>query len=108
MNFRMLVAFAIAASAMAAGAQEPPAPVTMPTIPAHNCGKPELPGANATQATMRKFNDTYKAYSECIRKYVEGAKTLADAALAAGNSAVVEYNKLTEEIKAHNEALKEK
>ena len=54
---------------------------------------------------MRRFNDNYKAYGECIKKYIEGAKALADAALAAGNAAVGEYNKLTEDIKAHNEAI---
>jgi hypothetical protein len=107
MNVRMLVAVAFAASALTANAEEP-LPFTMPTVPPHNCVKPELPGANATQSMMRRFNETYKAYGDCIKKYVDAAKTLADSALAAGNNAVVEYNKLTEQIKVHNEALKEK
>jgi len=106
MNFRTLVAVALAASAIAANAEEP-ASVTMPTVPPHNCVKPELPGANATASIMRRFNDTYKAYGECIKKYIDGAKALSDAAMIAGNNAVNEYNKLTEEIKAHNEALKQ-
>jgi len=104
MNARILFAIALGASAMVVNAQEP-APVNMPTVPPHNCVKPELPGANANNARMRQFNDSYKAYGECIRKYIEGAKALADSALAAGNNAVTEYNKLTEDIKAHNEAL---
>lgn len=108
MNVRTLFAVAFAASAISANAQEQPAPVAMPTVPAHNCVKPELPGANATQSVMRRFNDTYKNYGECIKKYIDGAKALADSAMQAGNNAVNEYNKLTEQIKSHNETLKEK
>ena len=81
MNARILFAIALGASAMVVNAQEP-APVNMPTVPPHNCVKPELPGANANNARMRQFNDSYKAYGECIRKYIEGAKALADSALA--------------------------
>ena len=58
----------------------------MPTVPPHNCVKPELPGANANNARMRQFNDSYKAYGECIRKYIEGAKALADSALDGRNA----------------------
>ncbi|HXX85138.1 MAG TPA: hypothetical protein VEN29_14290 [Casimicrobiaceae bacterium] len=105
MNVRTLLAVALAASAISASAQEP-APVVMPAVPAHNCVKPDLPGANATQSTMRKFNDTYKTYGECIKKYIDGAKALADAAMTAGNNAVNEYNKLTDQIKAYNDAAK--
>ena len=107
MNVRTLFAMVLAASAISANAQEQPAPVAMPTVPAHNCVKPEIPGANATQSMMRKFNETYKNYGECIKKYIDGAKALADSAMQAGNNAIIEYNKLTEQIKTHNEALKE-
>ena len=104
MNARILLAIALASISLAANAQEQ-APVSFPTVPPNNCVKPELPGANATRTLMDKFNANFKAYGECIKKYIEGAKALADAALAAGNAAVGDYNKLTEEIKAHNEAI---
>jgi len=104
MNPRLLLAAVIDSITLAAHAQEQQQ-VTFPSVPPNSCVKPELPGSNATQTIMRKFNDNYKAYGECIKKYIEGAKALADAALAAGNAAVGDYNKLTEEIKAHNEAV---
>ena len=104
MNARILLAIALASIALAANAQEP-TPVSFPSVPPNTCAKPELPGANATRSIMDKFNNGYKAYGECIKKYIEGAKALSDAAIAAGNAAVVEYNKLAEEIKAHNEAI---
>lgn len=104
MNARILLAIALASVALAANSQEQPQ-VSFPSVPPNNCVKPELPGNNATQSLMRRFNDNYKAYGECIKKYIEGAKALADAALAAGNAAVGDYNKLTEEIKAHNDAV---
>jgi hypothetical protein len=105
MNVRMLFAVALAATALTAKAEEP-APVTMPTVPPHNCVKPDLPGTNATQSQLKKFNETYKVYDQCIKKYIDSAKALADAAMAAGNNAIVEYNKLAEQIKAYNEAVK--
>jgi hypothetical protein len=104
MNARVVIAVALAAIALAATAQEQPQ-INFPSVPPNNCVKPELPGSNATQSLMRKFNENYKTYGECIKKYIDGAKALADAALAAGNAAVGDYNKLTEEIKAHNEAI---
>jgi hypothetical protein len=104
MSARILLAIALASIALAANAQEQP-PINFPSVPPNNCVKPELPGSNAAPSLMRRFNDNYKAYGECIKKYIEGAKALADAALAAGNAAVGEYNKLTEDIKAHNEAI---
>ena len=103
MNVRMLFAVALAASALTANAEEP-APVTMPTVPPHNCVKPDLPGPNPTQSVLKRFNETYKVYDQCIKKYIDNAKALADAAMAAGNNAIVEYNKLAEQIKAYNDA----
>jgi hypothetical protein len=105
MNIRMLLAVAIAASAMSANAEEP-APVTMPTVPPHNCVKPELPGPSASQSMLKRFNESYKAYDQCIKKYIESAKALADSAMQAGNNAITEYNKLAEQIKAYNDSIK--
>jgi hypothetical protein len=96
---------AVAAVATSAHAQEP-APVAMPKVPPHNCVKPELLSSFASQNQIKTFNRTYKAYGECINKYIDGTKALADAAVAAGNSAIDEFNKLAGEIKAQNEAAK--
>jgi len=107
MRFPPLVAAALAASALfvtPASAQDQPPPVTMPAVPPHNCVKPETVGSLASQNQIRAFNKGYKAYSECIKKYVEDAKTLSNTALAQGNKAVDEFNALSAEIKAQNEA----
>jgi len=106
MNVRTLFAIALVAGAICANAQEQPAPVAMPTVPAHNCVKPDLPGANATQSVLKKFNETFKVYDQCIKKYIDGTKALSDAAMLAGNNAITEYNKLAEQMKAYNDAAK--
>jgi hypothetical protein len=88
-------------------AQEQSAPVTMPAVPQHNCVKPEPVNSLSSNNQIRTFNKVYKAYSECINKYIEDVKALSNAALAAGNKAVDEFNKLSAEIKAQNEAAKQ-
>ena len=57
--------------------------------------------------SVSELAGNYKAYGECINKYIADAKALSDAALAAGNKAVDEFNKLSAEIKAQNEAAKQ-
>jgi hypothetical protein len=105
MNVRTLFAIALAASAISANAQEP-TPVAMPTVPAHNCVKPELPGTNPSQNMLKRFTETFKVYDQCIKKYIDSTKALADAATEAGNKAITEYNKLAEQIKAYNDSVK--
>lgn len=104
MNARLFVATVLTtlvAGAMPAVAQQP-APVVMPAVPPHNCVKPELPGRLAMEQpkVMNAFNRETKAYRECIQKYVDDTKALTAAAVAAGNAAVDDFNKLNAEIKA--------
>ena len=109
MVFRSIPALTVATffATAAAFAQEQPPPVTMPAVPQHNCVKPEPVNSLSSQNQIRTFNRTYKAYGECIKKYADDAKALSEAALAAGNKAVEEFNKLSAEIKAQNEAAKQ-
>jgi hypothetical protein len=79
-----------ASSAASAGA-------AIPTVPPPNCVKPVYPGKNGPDAKIREFNATYKAYGDCIRKYVDNVRTLSNNAVQAGNDAVTDYNKFTEE-----------
>jgi hypothetical protein len=84
-----------------------PAAVTgMPTVPSHNCVAPQYPGKSAPDAKIKVFNASYKEYGECIRKYVDNARTLANAAISSGNDAVTEYNKYTEDVKKQLDADK--
>jgi hypothetical protein len=106
MTFRLFLVASLAASlALAAvGARAQATPVTMPAIPSHNCVKPEFPGKLGSSARIAAFNKQYAAYGACIKKYVDDTKTVVNAAVAAGNGAVEEFNQFAAEIKAQNEA----
>jgi len=108
---RLFLAASLAASLAAAGAyaQAPPAttPVTAPiTIPPHKCVKPEYPGKSASNQKFVAFNKDYVAYGACIQKYVDETKLILNAAAAAVNGAVEEFNKFGEDIKAQDEGKK--
>ena len=105
---RLFLATSLAASlaVTAAGACAQAAPVTMPAIPPRNCVKPEFPGRLASPNRISTFNKEYTAYSGCIKKHVDETKTMANAAVAAGNEAIDEFNKFSAELKAQNEAVK--
>ena len=79
--------------------QTPSAHVPLPTIPPPNCKQPEYPGSHALNSTILAFNKDYKAYGECIRKYVEENKAWIDAVVETNNRAVEEYNKYTTDLK---------
>ena len=110
---RLLLAASLAASlavaATGAYAQAAPAtaPVTAPvTIPPHKCVKPEYPGKSASNQKFVAFNKDYVAYGACIQKYVDETKLILNAAAAAVNGAVEEFNKFGEDIKAQDEGKK--
>jgi hypothetical protein len=86
-------------------AQTPPASATMPSVPANTCVKPEFPGrlALTSPAKVNAFNKEYNAYRDCTNKYVDGTKKLVNDAIAAGNTAVDDFNKFAEEIKAQSD-----
>jgi hypothetical protein len=104
---RLLLASLLAASlAVAAGgvrAQAAPAAIA---IPAHKCVKPEYPGKLASPQKFNAFNKEFTAYGECMKKYIEETKLILNAAAAAVNGAVEEFNKFAADIKAQDEAAK--
>ena len=119
MNLRnVLIVLATAPVAAASLAQNPPAQTQtapaqapgataaaasggppIPAVPPHNCVQPVYPGKNAPDSKIRDFNATNKTYGDCIRKYVDSVRTLANNAIQSGNDAVTEYNKFTEDVK---------
>jgi hypothetical protein len=109
---RLLLATSLAAAlAVAASAYAQPAPATTPvtapvTIPPHKCVKPEYPGKSASNQKFTAFNKEYVAYGACIQKYVDETKLILNAAAAAVNGAVEEFNKFGEDIKAQDEGKK--
>lgn len=92
-----LLAAALAAPAYA---QQPAPP--MPAVPPHNCVKPQFPGAQAPQNRIDAFNRQFKAYGDCIKKYVSDAKALSDASIAAANNAINEFNQFAVEVNPEN------
>jgi hypothetical protein len=103
------LAASLAVAAASAYAQAPPttAPVTAPVvIPPHKCVKPEYPGKSASNQKFTAFNKEYVAYGACIQKYVDETKLILNAAAAAVNGAVEEFNKFGADIKAQDEGTK--
>jgi hypothetical protein len=104
---RLLLASLLAASlALAAGtvrAQAAPGAVAIPTP---KCAKPEYPGKLASPQQFNAFNKEYTAYGECMKKYIEETKLIPNAAAAAVNGAVDEFNKFAADIKPQDEAAK--
>ncbi len=63
--------------------------------------------ARASNSTVTAFNKDYKAYGECIRKYVDDNRAWIDAVVETNNRAVEEYNKYTTDLKKLIDAAKE-
>jgi hypothetical protein len=109
---------AFAACALPAFAQTPaPAPAASAsfTVPPHNCVAPPYPSRAETtrlrgdqyNKVIETFNENYKAYGECIKKYVADTNVWAKAVTDSGNKAIDEYNKYTSELKEKLEAEKQ-
>jgi hypothetical protein len=99
------VLIALALGVPMALAQQPAAPA-MATVPQHTCMKPELPGAFADSRRFDRFNKEGKAYSDCIKKFVDETKAVSDANIEAGNKAINEYNAFAKEVEERQAAVK--
>jgi len=104
MRLDPLFALSIAAYSLGAAAQTPASTAAAPLVPANTCVRPEFSGRLAIDPNMTAFNRNFKAYGECVKKYVDQNKAIAEAATAAANRVVDEYNTYTAEIKAKIEA----
>ena len=100
-------------AALPALAQAPATATAMPAIPSPNCVAPAYPSeaglqkrAEAYNRAVDAFNRDYKTYGECIKKYVEDTKVWVKAAADAGNKAIDEYNKYSEDLKKKIDAEK--
>ena len=108
MHLRPLFPLLIAALSLAAAAQTPaptPAPAgAAPIVAPNTCVKPEYPGKPLSEPRVTAFNRDFKAYGECVKKYVDQNKAIAEAATTSANRAIDDYNTYTAEIKAKIEA----
>ena len=105
MTVRSISVAAMAAAVFASNAhaqQQPPAS-PMPAVPPPTCVKPDLPQKFADSRRIDRFNREYKAYGACVNKYIDDTNALANAALAAGKSALDQLNALNDEIKEREE-----
>ena len=104
MKTHKLIAAAASLAATAALAQ--------PTdVPKHSCEpKPAYPGLKAMKSAVevKAFEDSMKAYKECIVAYISARKTSVKSHLSAENAAAQEYNDTMGKIRSDQEgALKE-
>ncbi len=93
-----------------APAAQAPAPTTGTTsrpVPEPSCVAPEYPGELASNTRITAFNRDYKAYGECIKKYVEDNRAWINAVVEANNKAVEDYNKYNTELKKQIDAAKQ-
>lgn len=88
-----------AAPAAPAAPAASPAAAAAPGYPGPNCVTPNYPGKSGTDAQILAFNTDFKNYGDCIRKYVDDARATSNAAIDAGNKAVVEYNKYADDMR---------
>jgi hypothetical protein len=102
MHVRLIFAVSIAAFSLGAAAQTPAAGA--PAIAPHTCVKPDYPGRLASETRIKSFNLEFKTYGDCIKKYVADNRAIAEAATAAGNRAVDEYNAYSKELQAKIDA----
>lgn len=74
---------------------EEPAPIA---IAKHNCVKPEAPSKFASDSRQKQFRKEVDALKACMVKYGEDQRKLAEAAIAAGNAAIQEYNEFVKSL----------
>jgi hypothetical protein len=94
----LLFAAAVAAPALAQTATPSDAAVAKP-----NCTAPgDFPGSLASDRQRQQWQKEYTGYSDCMKKFINEQKALADPYLKAYNAAIDEYNA---KIKVLNEQI---
>jgi len=107
----LLILFAVGAFASAANAQAPtpaiaPAPAGAAgdaSVARPNCQKPgEVPGALASDLQRRGWQQNYTAWGDCMKKFINDQRALAEPYNKASNAAIEEYNNT---VKGYNELI---
>lgn len=116
----LALAAATSAQSQAPAAQtanaQPAAASTSATmgVPPNTCVAPVYPSKERTEhlkpeaynKAVEAFNHDYKAYGECVKKYVEDTKQILKAVADAGNKAIEDYNKYNTDLHEQIEADK--
>ena len=96
-----LAAAVTTAAAASVFAQTAPDPASLPK-PA--CTKPgEYPGRLASDRQVRTWQGEVRAYGDCIKKFAEEQRTIADLHVKAANAAIEEHNAV---VKAATDEMK--
>jgi hypothetical protein len=98
----VLIAGLLAASV--ATAQQAPAPAGGDAVPPkHSCTKPgDYPGSLASENQRRAWQKDYIGYTDCLKKFINDQKAIAEPHVKAYNAAIEEYN---EGVRAFNEQV---
>jgi hypothetical protein len=98
----------LGATAAFAALAQTPAPAPSPAasdapVPKHACTKPgDFPGALASDTQRRSWQKEYVGYTDCLKKFINDQKAIAEPHVKAYNAAVDEYN---ESVKVFNEQI---
>jgi hypothetical protein len=99
---RVLAGAALVGFTAVAMAQQSPAPAAASSAPAprHTCTKPgEYPGNLASDNQKRSWQKGYVDYVDCLKKFIDEQRALAEPHVKASNDAINEYN---DGVKAYN------
>jgi hypothetical protein len=98
----LLVGACVVSSAFAQPAPAP-APAADVPVPKHACAKPgDHPGGLASDTQRRAWQKEYVGYTDCLKKFINDQKAIAEPHVKAYNAAVDEYN---ESVKTFNEQI---
>jgi hypothetical protein len=101
----LLILFTVTAFAGAAYAQSP-APAAAAgdaSVAKPNCPKPgEMPGPLSSELQRRGWQRDYTAWGDCMKKFINDQRALAEPYNKASNAAIEEYNNA---VKVYNEQI---
>lgn len=109
MSLRRPLLILLTAGAFAGAAQaQAPAPAPTPAagsanVAKPNCQKPgEVPGALASDLQRRGWQQNYTAWVDCMKKFINDQRALAEPYNNASNAAIEDYNNT---VKVYNEQI---
>lgn len=92
---RLLISLCVVAGVAHAQTQVPlPAPVVSDAAVAkHTCVRPgDVPGSLASDLQRRAWQKEYQTYGDCLKKFINDQRALAEPYNKASNTAIDEYN----------------
>ena len=110
---RFLMALCAAATVAGTAGAQTTAPLPAPAVsdaavPKHTCVRPgDLPGSLASDTQRKAWQKDYATYSDCLKKFINDQRALAEPHNKASNAAIDEYNGAVKYFNDQIEKLKE-